>query len=167
MKKTLIDAFEHSVLTFPDNTFLLEKVGKEWTRSTYKEVQREVYRFGAGLQALGVRTTWRCSPKGATCGLSQSWRCSTPAPSTCPSPSNWRKPAICSSVWTTATRATSSSAATSCAKCAPSLTVCPGWSGSSCSTVRPNTARRKSLSARCCSRATVSSKKRAWSRCSL
>ena len=56
MKKTLIDAFEHSVLTFPDNTFLLEKVGKEWTRSTYKEVQREVYRFGAGLQALGVRS---------------------------------------------------------------------------------------------------------------
>ena len=56
MKKTLIDAFEHSVLTFPDNTFLLEKVGKEWTRLTYKEVQREVYRFGAGLQALGVRS---------------------------------------------------------------------------------------------------------------
>ena len=56
MKKTLIDAFEHSVLTFPDNTFLLEKVGKEWTRSTYKEVQQQVYRFGAGLQALGVRS---------------------------------------------------------------------------------------------------------------
>lgn len=56
MKKTLIDAFEHSVLTFPDNTFLLEKVGKEWTRSTYKQVQREVYRLGAGLQALGVKS---------------------------------------------------------------------------------------------------------------
>ena len=54
MKKTIIDAFEHSVSTFPDNTFLLEKVGKEWTRTTYKETQREVYRLGAGLQALGV-----------------------------------------------------------------------------------------------------------------
>lgn len=54
MKKTIIDAFEHSVSTFSDNTFLLEKVGKEWTRTTYKETQREVYRLGAGLQALGV-----------------------------------------------------------------------------------------------------------------
>lgn len=55
MKKTIIDAFEHSVSTFPDNTFLLEKVGKEWTQTTYRETQREVYRLGAGLQALGVK----------------------------------------------------------------------------------------------------------------
>ena len=55
MKKTLIDVFEHSVLTYPDNTFLMEKVGSEWTRTTYKETQHEVYRLGAGLQALGVR----------------------------------------------------------------------------------------------------------------
>lgn len=54
MKKTLTDVFEHSVLTYPDNTFLLEKHGKEWIHTTYRETQREVYRLGAGLQALGV-----------------------------------------------------------------------------------------------------------------
>jgi len=55
MKKTLVDVFEHSVRTFPNNTFLLEKVGKEWIHTSYKEVQRQVYSLGAGLQALGVK----------------------------------------------------------------------------------------------------------------
>lgn len=52
---TLIDLFENSVAQFKNNTLLLEKVGKEWTETTYGQTQELVYRFGAGLVALGVR----------------------------------------------------------------------------------------------------------------
>jgi len=55
MKKTLIDVFESSVQKFPNNTFLKEKIGKEWMNTTYREVQTQVYHLGAGLQALGVK----------------------------------------------------------------------------------------------------------------
>ncbi|MBQ8422744.1 MAG: AMP-binding protein [Coprobacter sp.] len=55
MKKTLIDLFEESVKTYPDNTFLLEKTGKQFTPTTYTQVKEQVYRLGAGLQALGVK----------------------------------------------------------------------------------------------------------------
>ena len=55
MKKTLVDLFENSVKMYPDNTFLLEKKGKKFEPTTYKDMQKVVYRLGAGLQALGVK----------------------------------------------------------------------------------------------------------------
>ncbi len=55
MKKTLVDLFELSVKNYPNNTFLLEKTGKEFEPTTYKQVQEQVYKIGAGLQALGVK----------------------------------------------------------------------------------------------------------------
>lgn len=55
IKKTLVDLFEESVNLYPNNTFLLEKIGKEFTPTTYSQVKEEVYRLGAGLQALGVK----------------------------------------------------------------------------------------------------------------
>ena len=55
MKKTLIDLFEESVRLYPHNTFLLEKTKKTFEPTTYKEVQKQVYRLGAGLQSLGVK----------------------------------------------------------------------------------------------------------------
>ncbi len=55
MKKTLVDLFEQSVKNYPNNTFLLEKAGKQFEPTTYTEVQKQVYSIGAGLQALGVK----------------------------------------------------------------------------------------------------------------
>ncbi|MBO5779937.1 MAG: AMP-binding protein [Muribaculaceae bacterium] len=55
MKKTLVDLFESSVQKYPDNTFLLEKTDKKFVPTTYSQVKEQVYRFGAGLQALGVK----------------------------------------------------------------------------------------------------------------
>ncbi len=55
MKKTLVDLFESSVKQYADNTFLLEKTGKEFQPTTYAAVQKQVYQLGAGLQALGVK----------------------------------------------------------------------------------------------------------------
>lgn len=55
MKKTLVDLFESSVQRYSNNTFLLEKTGKEFQPTTYAEVKQQVYRLGAGLQALGVK----------------------------------------------------------------------------------------------------------------
>lgn len=55
MKRTLIDLFEESVKLYADNTFLLEKTGKEFLPTTYSQVKEQVYRLGAGLQALGVK----------------------------------------------------------------------------------------------------------------
>ena len=55
MKKTLVDLFEESVRNYPNNTFLLEKTSKKYTPTTYVQVQKQVYRIGAGLQALGVQ----------------------------------------------------------------------------------------------------------------
>ena len=55
MKKTIVDLFEASVSRYPNNTFLLEKTGKKFEPTTYAQVKEQVYRFGAGLQALGVK----------------------------------------------------------------------------------------------------------------
>ncbi len=55
MKRTLVDLFESSVKQYANNTFLLEKIGKEFQPTTYAEVQKRVYQLGAGLQALGVK----------------------------------------------------------------------------------------------------------------
>ena len=53
-KRTIVDVFEHSAKTYSDHTFLMEKVGKEWTHTTYREVKDMVYRLGAGFRQLGV-----------------------------------------------------------------------------------------------------------------
>lgn len=57
MKKTLVDLFEESVRLYPNNTFLLEKTDKKrgFEPTTYTQVKEQVYRLGAGLQALGVK----------------------------------------------------------------------------------------------------------------
>ncbi len=55
MKKTIVDVFENSVKSYPNNTFLMEKVGSQWQNTTYQQVQEQVYALGAGLQALGVQ----------------------------------------------------------------------------------------------------------------
>lgn len=55
MKKTLIDLFEESVRLYPNNTFLLEKTKNVFEPTTYAQVKEQVYRLGAGLQALGVK----------------------------------------------------------------------------------------------------------------
>ena len=55
MKKTIVDLFEASVKRYPNNTFLLEKTKKEFEPTTYSQVKEQVYRLGAGLQALGVK----------------------------------------------------------------------------------------------------------------
>ena len=55
MKKTIVDLFEASVKLYPNNTFLLEKTKKEFEPTTYTQVKEQVYRIGAGLQALGVK----------------------------------------------------------------------------------------------------------------
>ena len=55
MKKTLVDLFEQSVQLYPNNTFLLEKTDKVFEPTTYTQVKEQVYRLGAGLQALGVK----------------------------------------------------------------------------------------------------------------
>lgn len=55
MKKTLVNLFEESVKLYPNNTFLLEKTDKVFEPTTYVQVKEEVYRLGAGLQALGVK----------------------------------------------------------------------------------------------------------------
>ena len=54
MKKTIVDLFESSVKQYPNNTFLLEKTDGKFRPSTYTDVHKQVYRLGAGLQALGV-----------------------------------------------------------------------------------------------------------------
>ena len=54
MKKTLVDLFEGSVANYPNNTFLKEKIGKEWTDTTYAQVREKVYELGAGFVKLGV-----------------------------------------------------------------------------------------------------------------
>ena len=57
MKKTLVDLFEESVKKYPNNTFLLEKKDKKegFKPTTYAQVKEQVYRLGAGYQALGVK----------------------------------------------------------------------------------------------------------------
>ncbi|MGM9620189.1 MAG: AMP-dependent synthetase/ligase, partial [Bacteroidaceae bacterium] len=54
-KKTIVDVFEHSAREYAGNTFLMEKVGADWTSTTYGQVRDMVYSLGAGLQVLGVR----------------------------------------------------------------------------------------------------------------
>ncbi len=55
MKHTLIDLFERAVSRYESNVFLKEKIGSEWQHTTYAQTRDAVYRFGAGLAALGVK----------------------------------------------------------------------------------------------------------------
>ncbi|RHJ90391.1 AMP-dependent synthetase/ligase [Parabacteroides bouchesdurhonensis] len=55
MKKTLVDLFENSVKQYPNNPFLWEKTKDKYEPTTYSQVKDQVYAFGAGLVALGVR----------------------------------------------------------------------------------------------------------------
>ncbi|MDD2799685.1 MAG: AMP-binding protein [Bacteroidales bacterium] len=54
MKNTLVDLFEHAVNQFPQNSFLFEKTDKQYVETTFAQTRELVYRFGAGLMALGV-----------------------------------------------------------------------------------------------------------------
>ncbi|MFI3305085.1 MAG: AMP-binding protein [Rikenellaceae bacterium] len=54
MKNTIVDLFERAVDKYAANIFLKEKLGSVWHETTYAQCREEVYRFGAGLVALGV-----------------------------------------------------------------------------------------------------------------
>ncbi len=54
-KFTLVDLFEESAQRYSSNVFLKEKIGSQWQFTTYSQTKTEVYRFGAGLSALGVK----------------------------------------------------------------------------------------------------------------
>lgn len=69
MRKTLIDLFESSVRTYSHNTFLLEKKKKVFEPLTYVEVQKEVYRIGAGLRAIGVEKGDKAALLSEGCNL--------------------------------------------------------------------------------------------------
>ena len=52
--KTIIHLFENSVKKFEKNIFLWEKTQEKYIGTTYKEVQKQVYEFSAGLMTLNV-----------------------------------------------------------------------------------------------------------------
>lgn len=54
MKHTIVDMFEMAVKQFPNNSFLFEKTDKSYQETTFALTKDLVYRFGAGLKALGV-----------------------------------------------------------------------------------------------------------------
>lgn len=53
--KTIIKLFETSVAKFPNNIYLWEKQSGKYEGTTYKQTHELVYRFGAGLMALGLQ----------------------------------------------------------------------------------------------------------------
>lgn len=55
MKNTLVDLFEQAVNRFPENSFLFEKTDQKYVETTYRQTRELVYRFGAGLKAIGVQ----------------------------------------------------------------------------------------------------------------
>ena len=60
--KTLIELFEASVKSFPNNPLLWEKLTDQYKPTSYTEIQKAVYEFGAGLMSLGLQ-------KGERAGL--------------------------------------------------------------------------------------------------
>lgn len=54
MEKTLINLFETAVEQYSDRPFLFEKITDKFEETTYSQTKKLVYRFGAGLRALGV-----------------------------------------------------------------------------------------------------------------
>jgi long-chain acyl-CoA synthetase len=53
--RTLPYFFEESVEKFSDHPYLWEKRDGRFIAATYKEIQREVHRFAAGLMSLGIK----------------------------------------------------------------------------------------------------------------
>ena len=53
--KTIIKLFETSVAKFPNNIYLWEKQSGKYEGTTYKQTHELVYRFGAGLMAMGLQ----------------------------------------------------------------------------------------------------------------
>ncbi len=54
-KRTIIDLFEESVEKYSNYTLLLEKIGKEYTPTTYFQTKLSAEQFGAGLCSLGFQ----------------------------------------------------------------------------------------------------------------
>lgn len=53
--KTIIELFETSVSRFPQNIYLWEKLNGKYEGTTYQQTHELVFRFGAGLVALGLQ----------------------------------------------------------------------------------------------------------------
>lgn len=53
--KTIIELFETSVTKFPNNIYLWEKQNGKFEGTTYQQTHDLVFRFGAGLLALGLQ----------------------------------------------------------------------------------------------------------------
>ena len=53
--KTIIELFETCSTKYADNIFLWEKGNGQYQGTSYQEAREEVYRFAAGLMALGIR----------------------------------------------------------------------------------------------------------------
>jgi len=55
MERTLINLFEEAIDRYSERPFLFEKITDKFQETTYKQTRGQVYRLGAGLQAIGVR----------------------------------------------------------------------------------------------------------------
>ena len=53
--RTIIELFETSVAKFPNNIYLWEKQNGKYEGTTYRQCQDLVFRFGAGLLAIGLQ----------------------------------------------------------------------------------------------------------------
>ncbi len=52
--KTINILFEKSVEKYADNILLMEKITDHYVSYTYRDIRKEVYRFGAGLMTMGI-----------------------------------------------------------------------------------------------------------------
>ena len=52
---TIIQFVEKYTRQYAKNTYLREKIGKEWTETTYEQTREMAHRIGAGLMALGIQ----------------------------------------------------------------------------------------------------------------
>ena len=52
---TIIQFVEKYTKQYAKNTYLREKVGKEWIETTYEQTREQAHRIGAGLMALGIQ----------------------------------------------------------------------------------------------------------------
>ena len=57
--KTIIELFETSVAKYPNNIYLWEKKDGKYAGTSYRQTHDLVYRFGAGLVAIGLQKTDR------------------------------------------------------------------------------------------------------------
>ncbi|HPI36342.1 MAG TPA: AMP-binding protein [Ignavibacteriaceae bacterium] len=55
MNRTLPWLFEKSVIKYPGNILMREKINEKYGGTTYKQMQELVHRFSAGLHVLGLR----------------------------------------------------------------------------------------------------------------